>query len=237
MAIYVGYARVSTQKQSLSRQVTNIRNLYPDIKIYSDKYTGTKLDRPNFQLLLSIVRPGDTIVFDSVSRMSRNAEEGYELYMELYEKGINLEFINEPHISSEHFRRASEQSIGSVGNEVADIYIRATNEVLMLLAKQQIKLAFEQADKEAADTRDRIKQGLREREAKTGLKNGRKKGDKVIVHKKAERVRKIKKYSKSCYGTNSDVDVMKLLPGISKNTYYKYKKLAIEQYNTEQQVG
>ena len=108
MAIYVGYARVSTQKQSLSRQVTNIRNLYPDIKIYSDKYTGTKLDRPNFQLLLSIVRPGDTIVFDSVSRMSRNAEEGYELYMELYEKGINLEFINEPHISSEYFRRASE---------------------------------------------------------------------------------------------------------------------------------
>lgn len=220
MAIYVGYARVSTQKQSLSRQVTNIRNLYPDIKIYSDKYTGTKMDRPNFQLLLSIVRPGDTIVFDSVSRMSRNAEEGYELYMELYEKGINLEFINEPHISSEFFRRASEQSIGSVGNEVADIYIRATNEVLMLLAKQQIKLAFEQADKEAADTRDRIKQGLREREAKTGLKNGRKKGDKVIVHKKAERVSKIKKYSKSCYGSNSDVEVMQLLPGISKNTYY-----------------
>lgn len=237
MAIYVGYARVSTQKQSLSRQVTNIRNLYPDIKIYSDKYTGTKLDRPNFQLLLSIVRPGDTIVFDSVSRMSRNAEEGYELYMELYEKGINLEFINEPHISSEYFRRASEQSIGSVGNEVADIYIRATNEVLMLLAKQQIKLAFEQADKEAADTRERIRQGLREREAKTGLKNGRKKGEKVIVHKKADRIRLIKKHSKDFYGSNTDVEVMKLLEPISNNTYYSYKREARMQFEAEQKAG
>ena len=236
MAIY-GYARVSTQKQRLNRQITNIHTLYPGIKIYSDRYTGTKMDRPSFQVLLSILRPGDTVVFDSVSRMSRDAQSGYELYMNLYESGVDTIFINEPHISSTHFRRASEQTIGSVGNDIADIYIRATNEVLMILAKQQIQLAFEQAEKEASDTRQRIKEGLREREAKTGLKTGRKTGDKLVVHKKAERVSKIKKYSKSCYGSNSDVEVMQLLPGISKNTYYKYKKLAIEQYNTEQQVG
>ena len=195
MAIY-GYARVSTQKQKLSRQITNIHALYPGIKIYSDRYTGTKLDRPQFQLLLSLLRPGDLVVFDSVSRLSRDAEDGYTLYMRLYADGVDLEFIKEPHISTKHFRRATEQSIGSVGNTVADIYIKATNEVLRLLAKEQIQLAFEQAEKEAADTRQRIREGLREREAKTGLTNGRKKGDKVIVHKKANRIRLIKKHSK-----------------------------------------
>ena len=236
MAIY-GYARVSTQKQKLSRQITNIHALYPGIKIYSDRYTGTKLDRPQFQLLLSLLRPGDLVVFDSVSRLSRDAEDGYTLYMRLYADGVDLEFIKEPHISTKHFRRATEQSIGSVGNTVADIYIKATNEVLRLLAKEQIQLAFEQAEKEAADTRQRIREGLRERQAKTGLKTGRKAGDKVIVHNKAERVRKIKKYSKSCYGSLTDVEVMRLLDGISKNTFYKYKKVAVEQFRAEQQAG
>ena len=145
-------------------------------------------------------------------------------------------FINEPHISSEHFRRASEQTIGSVGNEIADEYIKATNRVLMLLAKQQIKIAFEQADKEAEDTRKRIKQGLQERKAKTGLTNGRKKGDKLVVHNKTERIRLIKKNSKDFYGSNTDVEVMKLL-GISRNTYYAYKKEVREQYEAEQAKG
>ncbi len=171
----LGYARVSSHRQSLSRQITNIHEAYPGIKIYTDKFTGTRMDRPNFQLLLSILRPQDILVLDSISRLSRSAQSGFDLYMDLYNRGIDIVFLKEPHINTECFRRASQQSIDKVGDDIADIYIEATNKVLMMLARQQIQTAFDQAEKEASDIRQRIREGLRERQATTGLTNGRKK--------------------------------------------------------------
>lgn len=91
------YARVSSQSQRLDRQIRNILNYLGEdralTKLFKEKYTGTKLDRPEFQKLLKILKPGDTVIFDSVSRMSRNAEEGFQLYMELLEMGINLSLL------------------------------------------------------------------------------------------------------------------------------------------------
>lgn len=76
-----GYCRVSTAHQKLERQIDNIREAFPDVdRIYTEKFTGIKIERPEFEKLLKRIRPGDTIIFDSVSRMSRNAEEGMELY-------------------------------------------------------------------------------------------------------------------------------------------------------------
>lgn len=74
-------------------------------KIYAEKYTGTKIERPQFSQLLKIIHPGDTIIFDSVSRMSRTAEEGYNLYMQLLHQGVDLMFIKEPHINTEYYKR------------------------------------------------------------------------------------------------------------------------------------
>ena len=72
-----GYARVSTKNQRLDRQIKNIEDYCKDKKIeqiYHEKYTGTKMGRPQFQKLLAVVCTGDTIIFDSVSRMSRSAD-------------------------------------------------------------------------------------------------------------------------------------------------------------------
>lgn len=83
MKLY-GYCRISTRKQNIERQVRNILAVFPDAIIVREIYTGTKFQgRKELEKLLKIVRPGDTIVFDSVSRMSRNAEEGFQLYEEL----------------------------------------------------------------------------------------------------------------------------------------------------------
>ena len=72
-----GYARISSKKQSIDRQIRNIKAEYSEAIIYQEEFTGTKLEgRRKFESLLRIVKAGDTIVFDSVSRMSRNAEEG-----------------------------------------------------------------------------------------------------------------------------------------------------------------
>lgn len=75
-----GYPRVSTPQQKLERQITNIQREYPNAKLYTEKYTGTTLERPRWRDLMSRVQSGDTIVFDSVSRMSRNADEGVADY-------------------------------------------------------------------------------------------------------------------------------------------------------------
>ena len=89
MAIY-GYCRVSTHSQRIERQETNIRERYPQAVIYKEAFTGTKLQgRKELDKILRRVNPGDTIVFDEVSRMSRNAEEGFALYKELFYKNIN----------------------------------------------------------------------------------------------------------------------------------------------------
>ena len=88
-----GYARVSTKNQRLDRQIKNIEDYCKDKKIeqiYREKYTGTKMGRPQFQKLLAVVCTGDTIIFDSVSRMSRSADEGYDLYMQLLQEGYRI---------------------------------------------------------------------------------------------------------------------------------------------------
>ena len=89
MSIY-GYCRISTAKQSIDRQVRNIRAEYPTAHIVQEAYTGTSILRPEWSKLYRILKEGDTVVFDSVSRMSRNAEEGFSLYEDLYHKGIRL---------------------------------------------------------------------------------------------------------------------------------------------------
>ena len=72
-----GYCRISTPKQSIERQIRNIVAAYPDAKIVQETYTGKKmLDRPEWNKLYNRVKSGDTIVFDSVSRMSCSAEDG-----------------------------------------------------------------------------------------------------------------------------------------------------------------
>ena len=67
------------------------------VSLYKEKiaYTGTSITRPEWLKLYRILKSGDIEVFDSVSRMSRNAEEGFTLYEDLYHKGIRLVFLKE----------------------------------------------------------------------------------------------------------------------------------------------
>ena len=105
MNIY-GYCRISTAKQSIDRQIRNIKAEYPTAHIVQEAYTGTSIFRPEWLKLYRILKSGDTVVFDSVSRMSRNAEEGFTLYEDLYHKGIRLVFLKEHHIGTETYKKS-----------------------------------------------------------------------------------------------------------------------------------
>lgn len=227
MSIY-GYARISTNRQSIERQIRNIRSVYPKAIIYQEVFTGTKTTgRKKWLQLLKVVKPGDTIIFDSVSRMSRNAEEGIQTYFKLYEKGVNLVFLKEGYINTDVYNTAIQQSITETGNEIADIYIEATNKVIKLLAIQQIKKAFEQAQKEVDDLHQRTKEGM-ETARLQGKQIGQTPGAKLTTKKSIRAKEEIQKFSKDFQGTLKDVDVIRMI-GISRNSYYKYKRELLEE--------
>lgn len=214
-----GYARISTMKQSITRQIENIKSVYPNAVIVAEEYTGTKMDRPYWNKLYKSLVPGDTVVFDEVSRMSRNADEGFKVYKELFERGVNLVFLKESTLNTENFRAT--QQIASVGNEIADLYIDTTNKVLMILAEQQIKKAFETAQHEVDFLHKRTSEGIAIARL-NGKQIGRATGTKVETKKSKFSKEKIKELSKDFNGTNTDIEVMKIL-GLARNTYYKYK--------------
>ena len=227
-----GYCRISRKTQNIERQIRNILAAFPNADIRQEAYTGTKITgRREFEKLLGDVKKGDTIVFDSVSRMSRNAQEGIEIYFRLYEMGINLVFLKEGYINTDVYKNAVNQGIDATGNEIADIYIEATNKVIRLLATQQIEKAFEQAEKEVTDLHERTREGI-ETARRAGKQIGQKKGAKLNIRKKEPKKEEIRKYCKSFYGTLTDKDTMKLL-GIARNTYYKYKREIIEELAEE----
>ena len=178
---YFGYARISTPQQSIERQIRNILAAYPQSEIIREVFTGTKFQgRREFEKLLKKLNAGDTIIFDSVSRMSRDAEEGFTMY----EEGIN--------------------------------------KYLLLLAKEQIRLAFEQSEKEVQDLRQRTKEGMQTARL-SGKQIGQASGSKLVTKKSIAAKEIILKHNKTFGGSLNDLETI-TQAGITRKTFYKYKK-------------
>lgn len=220
MCTVYGYARISRKEQSIERQIRNIKNEYNDVVICQEAFTGTKIDRPEWNKLYKIVKPGDTIVFDSVSRMSRNADEGIDTYFALYERGVNLVFLKEHYIDSAVYAENMKDKIELQGTDEDEIF-KGLNNYFRKLAIRQIRIAFEQAEKEVEDLHQRTKEGLQTAKL-NGKQIGQKQGIKFNVKKSGPAKEIILKHSKDFNGTLNDAECIKLV-GISRNTYYKYK--------------
>lgn len=224
-----GYCRVSTSHQRIVRQVNNIKEIYSKAEIVKEWYSGTTQSRPLWESLIKRATKGDTIVFDSVSRMSRNSEEGFRDYKSLYERGINLVFLKEPLINTSVFDSTKNHLLEisvQTGNEAIDNYfkdnVKSINTLLMSLAEEQIKTAFAQSEKEVMDLHSRISEGIREAK-KNGSKIGLGKGTKLITKKEKECKLIIQRHSKDFGGSLNDHEVIKLC-GCSRVSYYKYKR-------------
>lgn len=225
-----GYCRISRKSQNIERQIRNIKNKYPDAHIIQEAFTGNKIvGRKELDKLLKIVKPNDTIVFDSASRMSRNYEEAVVLYDELFNNNINLIFLKEPHINSDVYKDALKKQIEitiDTGNESTDNFIKSIidslNKFTVELAKEQIRIVFQQAQKEVDDLHIRVSEGIITAKI-NGKKIGNEKGVKLTTKKSIKSKEIIKKYSKDFNGILEDADVIKLA-GISRNSFYKYKR-------------
>ena len=185
--------------------------------------------RKKLDEILKQVQAGDTIVFDSVSRMARNAAEGMALYEELYNKGVDIVFLKEAHCNTSKYREALQKQIDitvSTGDKATDNFmntiISALNKLQMDLARKDIELAFSQAQKEVDDLHERTAEGI-ETARREGKQIGQKPGAKLTTKKSIEKKVEILKHSKDFEGTLNDIDCMKLT-GLSRNTFYKYKR-------------
>ncbi len=229
-----GYVRVSTMQQKTQRQIDNIKSFAAEAIIYEEKQPGKDIEnRAVFRKLLDKVKSGDTIIFDEVSRMSRNAEEGYNLYMKLMEQGISLVFLKERHIDTDEYKRRTQNHIARISsnNKKMDNLV---NGILDLVAdferenlKDNIRLAFWQAEHERLFLIKRVTEG----KSRSEKPQGRPEGSPNKKTAKAERIKKIiKEQSKNFDGKFSDAKIMReYLQDVARNTYYKYKKELITE--------
>lgn len=222
-----GYCRISTPKQNIDRQERNILEVYPAAHIVKEIYTGTKtIGRKEWNKLYKLVKQeaavgkNVAIIFDSVSRMPRNADEGFQLYEELFNLGISLVFLKEPHINTDTYKKALENNVQMTGTNV-DFILEGINKYLLSLAKEQIRIAFEQAEKEVLDLHQRTSEGIKTAKL-NGKQIGRIRGKKYTTKKETAAKEIILKNSKDFNGTNTDSEVIKIA-GVSRNSYYKYK--------------
>lgn len=235
-----GYARVSTSRQKVERQIDNIKAMFPGAVIVTEHYTGTTLDRPVWDRLERKLTAGDTVVFDEVSRFSRDAAEGFRLYKDLFFRGVELVFLKERHIDTAVFRGALERQISieaNTGREAIDNYIsgqgKLLSDLLLGLAEEQIQIAFQTAQHEVDFLHQRTREGIQkakeryymeEAAGKPHQKNlpGRQEGSKITTKKSAAAKETILKHSRDFGGTLADAEVI-TLAGISRNSFYKYK--------------
>ena len=224
-----GYCRISTKHQEIGRQQVNILRAYPTALIFEETHSGGDyngcviLDR-----LLKIVKAGDTIVFDSVSRFSRDNVTGPIEYKRLFKDNINLVFLNEPYINTDNYKKALDVAIPKTGTFV-DPILAGVEEALLQLAEKQVQDAFDQANKELLDIRLRTSQAEEQR-----VRIGTQKGDVFNTKKKQIAIQCIIDGIKNGYPddvimNNISGDLRKQLPDskyktISRNTYYNYKR-------------
>ena len=239
-----GYCRISTPSQNIERQIRNILKAYPDAIIVQETFSGSKFQgRKELEKIIKNIRAGDTIIFDSVSRMSRNAEEGFRLYEKLYNQGVNLIFLKEPQINTETYKYTLQDKkidlrpieSDRIANKLMQSIVDALNDYIMDLARKQIQLAFIQSQKEIDDLHQRTREGI-ETARRNGKQIGQRTGNKLNIKKKSPVQKLILKYSRNFNGSNSDSEVIAIINAssdpddkshklhVSPNTYYKYKR-------------
>lgn len=151
-----GYARVSTKNQDLEVQLQHLKSENCDI-IYKDKYTGVKVDRPEFQKVLAALKSGDTLVVTKLDRLARNSREGIAIIDDLFNRGVKVHVLNVGLLENTTMGRFFLQTMLAVAEMERNMIIERTQEGKELaklnpnfkegrpkkFSREQIKLALE----------------------------------------------------------------------------------------------
>lgn len=217
MSNYFGYERISTKeernKQKYARQDNAIAKYAKDhsieyVYIAKEDVSGKSFsDRKEWKKIESLVQSGDTIVFKDISRFTRETENGYNKYIELMNKGVELIFIDNPTVSTPYIKQML--SIAEEQNIVTRVTLENTIKLLLIVELDRV-------EQERLTLIKRINDGI----AASNKKSGRKIGqlDKCSDELKAD----IKEYLR-----NRDIKQVDLMKkhNISRNTLKKYAEI------------
>lgn len=124
-----GYARVSTADQNLDRQLDALRKYGID-KLYCEKMSGTKKNRPELDKMLSELSEGDTVVIESLSRLGRSVKNLSELMEQFNDKSIRLVSLKETIDTTSPTGRLLYTILSSLAQFERDILVERTTEGL-----------------------------------------------------------------------------------------------------------
>lgn len=213
------YQRISTKektdKQSYKRQDKALKkyaetnNLkYDNRTVYKDDTTGATFNRQDWKALEGILQKGDTIIFKEISRFTRQAEEGYNKYMELMDKGVDLVFLDNPTVSTDYIKQLTK--IANSQELVTKTALEGTIKLLLIVELDRVQ-------KERETIVKRIKDGIEASPKKSGRKSGQL--DKLTEELKED----INLFLKDTERKIKYVDLMKK-HNISRNTLKEYIK-------------
>jgi len=96
-SVELGYARVSTAKQDLDRQIDALTAVgIARERIYLDNKSGAAVDRPGLRAVLGLARRGDVIVVRTLDRLGRTVRDTLNLIHELTERGVGVRNLADP---------------------------------------------------------------------------------------------------------------------------------------------
>lgn len=219
------YKRISTKeernKQSYSRQISSLKNYAKAKNIeylieFAEDVSGKSFDnRKEWKKLEAIIKSGDTIVFKDISRFTREAINGYNKYMELLEKGIELIFIDNPTVSTDYIKELL--NVAKNQNLIAKTSLESTIKLLLLVELDRV-------EQERLTLIKRITDGMEASEKKSGRKAGTL--DKMTDELKADILK---------YLNNREIKQVDLMNKykISRNTLKKYISIVSAESGNE----
>lgn len=218
---YFSYERISTKEerglQKYNRQDAAIKRYVEEHGIdlvaeFKEDVSGKSFDnRKEWNRLERLVQRGDTIIFKDISRFTREANNGYDKYMELLEKGVELVFIDNPTVSTDYIKQLL--NVAEQQNIVARTSLESTVKLLIIVELDRV-------EQERLILINRIKNGIAASEKQQGRKQGTL--DKMTEELEAD--------IKAFLGDRSikQIDLMEK-HGISRNTLKKYIEIFKQQ--------
>ncbi len=206
------YKRISTdtEKQNFNRQIHALARYAKEhdieylIEFTEEKSAKSFVDRPQFQKLDRILQAEDTVVFKDLSRFTRQAEAGYNKYMEWLHRGIHIVFIDNPTVSSDYIRQMMETA--NTLDLVTKTAVESTIKLLLIVE-------LDRAEKQRLYISKAIADGI----ASSDKKSGRAKG-------KLDKLTPALKDDIQMYLADRSIRQTTLMKkhGVSRNTLKKY---------------
>jgi len=205
--------KFSRQEKALKKYADKKGFLFDNHNVYKEDCSGKNFtDRQEWKKLEANLHSGDTVVFKDLSRFTCEAENGYKKYMTLFEKGVNLVFLDNKTVSTDYIKElldvAEKQSL------IAKISLENTVKLLLYVE-------LDRAEQERLILQKRINDGIAASEKKSGRKTGQ--VDKMTPELEAD----IKLYLQD--RSLLQIDLMKKHGIKSRNTFKKYARIVKEQ--------